>query len=123
MRMTIANNIKATIPNTESVREYMKLVKERSQSEFVDKSSVGTLMDTLTTIKFDGSCTMHKHVIEMIKIATKLKSMGMEINDNFLVHFIINSLPPQYVHFKWVMLKINGMCMNCIICSFKRSLG
>ena len=36
MRMTIANIIKATIPNTKSVREYMKLVKERSQSESID---------------------------------------------------------------------------------------
>ena len=36
MRMTIANIIKATIPNTKSVREYMKLVKERSQFESDD---------------------------------------------------------------------------------------
>jgi len=34
-----------------------------------DKSLVGTLMSTLTTMKFDGSRTMHEHVIEMTNIA------------------------------------------------------
>ena len=30
MQMTIANNIKSTIPKTESVKEYMKFVEEWS---------------------------------------------------------------------------------------------
>ena len=36
-------------------------------------------------MKFDDSCTMHEYVTEMTNIATKLKSMGMEMNENFLV--------------------------------------
>jgi len=28
-------------------------------------------MSTLTTMKFDGSCTMHEHVIEMTNIAAR----------------------------------------------------
>jgi len=61
----------------------MGLVGERSQ--IVDKSLVGTLMSTLTTMKFDGSRTMHEHVIEMTNIATRLKTLGMVMNENFLV--------------------------------------
>ena len=85
MRIPIVSNIKATIPCTKSAEEYMKLVKERSQFESVNKSSPETLMGTLITMKFDGSCTMHEHVTETIKIETKLKSMGMEVNENFIV--------------------------------------
>ena len=48
-------------------------------------------------MKFDGSCTMHEHVIEMTNIATKLKVVGMEVNENFL---IINSLPHRYASFQ-----------------------
>ena len=72
MRMTVANNIKSTIPKTESAKEDMKFVKEWSLSNFTNKSSVGTLMGILTIMKFDGSCTMHEHVTEMINITTKL---------------------------------------------------
>ena len=76
MHMSVASNIKSALPKTESAKEFIKFVKEHSQT--ADKSLAGTLMSTLTTMKFDGSCTMYEHVIEMTNIAAKLKSLGME---------------------------------------------
>jgi len=64
--MSIVSNIKSALPTTESLREFMKFVEERSQT--ADKSLAGTLMSTLTTIKFDGFRTRHEHVIEMTNI-------------------------------------------------------
>ena len=89
--MTIANNIKTTIPKIETVKEFMGLMKERSQ--IANKSLVGTLMSTLTTTKFDGSRTMHEHVNEITNITTRLKTLGMTVNENFLIQFILNLLP------------------------------
>ena len=97
MRMSIANNIKFALPKTESAKEFMTFVEKHSQT--TDKSLAGTLMGTLTTMKFDGSCTMHEHVIEMTNIAARLKSLGMNVDKNFLVQFI-NSLPFEYGHFQ-----------------------
>ena len=37
-------------------------------------------MCTLITIKFDGSRTMHEHISEMTNIASRLKSIGMEVS-------------------------------------------
>ena len=91
--MTVANNIKFTIPKTESAKEFIEFAKESSHSEIADKSLAGTLMGTLTTMKFDGSRTMHEHVTEMTNLAARLKTMGMEVSESFLVQFIINSLP------------------------------
>ncbi|XP_057953598.1 uncharacterized protein LOC131147938 [Malania oleifera] len=88
MRMSVANNIKTVIPKTESSKELLKFVGERSQT--ANKSLAGTLMGTLTTMKFDGSHTMHEHVVEMTNIATKVKTFGMDVNENFLVQFILN---------------------------------
>jgi len=76
----------------------MGLVGERSQ--IADKSLAGTLMSILTTMKFDGSRTMHEHVIEMTNIATRLKTSGMAMNENFLVQFILNSLSSDYGPFQ-----------------------
>jgi len=64
--MSIVSNIKSALPKTESLREFTKFVEERSQT--ADKSLVGTLMRTLTTMKFDGFRTMYEHVIEMTNI-------------------------------------------------------
>ncbi|XP_044475754.1 uncharacterized protein LOC123203468 [Mangifera indica] len=93
MRMTIANNLKSSLPKTNDAKEFKKFVEERSQT--ADKSLVGTLMSTLTTMKYDGSRTMHDHVLEMINLATKLRTLGMNVDEYFLVQFILNSLSPK----------------------------
>ena len=46
-------------------------------SKTADKSVAGTLMSTLTIMKFDGSRTTYEHVFEMTNIATRLKTMGI----------------------------------------------
>ncbi|TXG48434.1 hypothetical protein EZV62_027728 [Acer yangbiense] len=71
----------------------MKLVEERSQK--ADKSLAGTLMSNLTNMKYDGSRTMHEHVLEMTNLAAKLKTLGMNVDEYFLVQFILNSLPSE----------------------------
>ena len=83
MRMNIASNIKSALPKTDNAKEFMKFVQERSQ--IADESLVGTLMSTLTTVKFDGLRTMHEHVSEMTNIAARLKSLGMVVDEGFLV--------------------------------------
>ncbi|XP_019228950.1 PREDICTED: uncharacterized protein LOC109210035 [Nicotiana attenuata] len=98
MRMSIANNIKSTILQTESAREYLKFVEERFRS--TDKSLAGTLMAELTTMKFDGSRSMQNHIIEMTNIAARLQTLEMKVDDSFLVQFILNSLPPEYGPFR-----------------------
>ena len=45
-------------------------------------------MSILTTIKFDGSCTMHEHVIYMINIVARVKTLEKVVNKNILVQFI-----------------------------------
>ncbi|KAG6532401.1 hypothetical protein ZIOFF_006241 [Zingiber officinale] len=119
MRMSIANNIKSALPKTESAKEFMEFVKEHSQT--ADKSLAGTLIGTLTTMKFDGSRTMHEHVIEMTNIAARLKSLGMEVDENFLVQFILNSLPSEYGPFqmnyntmkdKWNVHELHSMLVQ-----------
>jgi len=119
MRMSITSNIKSTLPKTDDAKEFMKFVEERSQT--ADKSLVGTLMSMLTTMKFDGSRTMHEHVIEMTNIATRLKSLGMAVDEGFLMQFILNSLPSEYGPFqmnyntmkdKWNVHELHSMLVQ-----------
>ena len=56
-------------------------------------------MSTLTIIKFDGSHTIHEHIIETMNIAARLKSMGMEVNENFLVTLSLTPYLLSMVHF------------------------
>jgi len=119
MRMSIASNIKSALPKIDDAKEFMKFVEERSQT--VDKSLAGTLMSTLTTMKFNGSHTMHEHVIEMTNIATRLKSLRMVVDEGFLMQFILNSLSFEYGLFqmnyntmkdKWNVHELHSMLVQ-----------
>jgi hypothetical protein len=94
MQMSIVNNIKSTLPECDSAKEFFKNVEERFRS--IDKSLMGTLVAELTTMKFDGTRGMHEHIIEMTNLTTKLKALGMNVDEFLLMQFIFNSLPPQY---------------------------
>ncbi|KAL2236224.1 UNVERIFIED_CONTAM: hypothetical protein Sindi_1354600 [Sesamum indicum] len=100
MRMTIAESTKPSMPKTDNAREFLMKIKEYSQSDITDKSIVGSLMSELTTKRFNWSCSIHDHVIEMSNLAAKLKALEMDVNDSFLVQFIINSLPTEFSQFQ-----------------------
>ena len=51
MRITIANNIKTTLPKIDSAKEFLSNVEDRFK--IANKSLVGTLMAKLTTMKFE----------------------------------------------------------------------
>ena len=83
MRITIANNIKSTLPKSVIAKEYLKLVEERFRS--TDKSLAGTLMAEFTTMKYDGSRSMQQHILDMTDIVARLTTLGMKVDDSFLV--------------------------------------
>ena len=87
--MTIANNIKSTLPKIDSAKELMIFVEDRCQT--TDKSLTGTLMSNLTTMKFNSSYSIHEHVLEMTNIIIKLKTLGIVVDEYFLAQFILNS--------------------------------
>ena len=98
MRMTIANNIKTFLPQTEFASEFLKSVEERFKR--ADKSLAGTLMAELTTMKYDGQKGIQQHILNMTEKAAKLKALGMGMDESFLVQFVLNSLPSQFAPFK-----------------------
>ena len=94
MRMTIKKNIKTTLPKIDDAKEFLANVAERFKID--DKYLAGTLMAKLTTMKFDVTCGIQEHVLEMTNLAAQLKTLGMNVDEFFFVQFILNSLPPQY---------------------------
>jgi hypothetical protein len=121
MRMTMAESIKPSMPKTENAREFLEKIKECSQSDLADKSIVGSLMSQLTTRKFYWSQSIHDHVTHMSNLAAKLTTMGMEVNETFLVQFIMNSLPVEFGQFqvnyntikdKWNFQKLKHMLIQ-----------
>ncbi|RVW35834.1 Retrovirus-related Pol polyprotein from transposon TNT 1-94 [Vitis vinifera] len=119
MRMTIANNIKTSLPQTEFASEFLKSIEERFKR--ADKSLAGTLMAELTTMKYDGQKGIQQHILNMTEKAAKLKALGMGMDESFLVQFVLNSLPSQFAPFKihyntnsdqWNLNELTSKCIQ-----------
>ena len=119
--MTIANNIKTSLPIATSVKKYLKVIEDRFKS--VDKSLTDTLMKKLTTAQYDGTQGIQDHILNMTNKATKLKALGINVNEFFLVKFILNSFPSQFGPFKiyyntnkdkWGLNELTSMCSGRI---------
>lgn len=50
----------------------------------------------LSTMRFDGSTSIHEHLLEMSNMATKFNALEMGVTKSFLVLFILNSLLNGY---------------------------
>lgn len=118
MRLTIADNIKPSIPKTDDTKEFMMKIKECSQTDITDKSIVTNLMSELTNKKFDWSLPIHDHVTTMTNLAARLASMGSDLGESLVVQFIMNSLPPEFGQFlvnyislkeKWNIQEVKAM--------------
>ena len=57
-------------------------------------------MVKLTTMQFDGTREIQEHVLEMTNLAAQLQTLGMNMDEFFLMQFILNSSPPQYGPFQ-----------------------
>ncbi|KAL6314081.1 hypothetical protein AAG906_011816 [Vitis piasezkii] len=64
---------------------------------------------------------VREHIMEMRDIVAQLKKLEVEMSESFLVHFILNTLPPQYGPFKisynthkdkWSINELMTMCVQ-----------
>ena len=74
-----------------------------------------------TSLKLTAIRGVREHIMEMRDIVAQLKKLEVEMFESFLVHFILNTLPPQYGHFKisynthkdkWSINELMTMCVQ-----------
>ncbi|XP_062003220.1 uncharacterized protein LOC133720766 [Rosa rugosa] len=94
LKKFMTDAVRGGIPESEYAREYFKNVEEKFKVS--DKAEIGNLMNTLITMKFDGVGSIREYIMKGIDVAAKLKVLNVSIEDTFLVHLLLHSLPQQY---------------------------
>ena len=69
----------------------------------VDESLTGTLMDELTAMKFDRPCSIQNQIIVMTNVAARPRTLGLKVDDTFLVQSNLNSLSLEYGPFQIIL--------------------
>ncbi|XP_039811787.1 uncharacterized protein LOC120674715 [Panicum virgatum] len=111
--------LKKEYDEEKSARDY--LTKIEKQFKGSSKAYATTLIKRLVGEKYDATGSLREHIMKKYHMASKLKSMEMEIYDGFLVHFIMSSLPQEFSPFvinynsmkiKWGIDELIAMCVQ-----------
>ncbi|XP_058220680.1 uncharacterized protein LOC131330937 [Rhododendron vialii] len=71
-------------------------------------------------MKYDGSCGVQEHILNMYDKAAILATLGIQVNESFLIQAILNSLPAQFGLFKihcnthkkeWSLNELTNLCV------------
>ncbi|RVW82676.1 Retrovirus-related Pol polyprotein from transposon TNT 1-94 [Vitis vinifera] len=96
IKTKISAGIRGSIEQHENVRELLKAIDEQFVTS--DKALASTLIMKFTSLKLTGIRGVREHIMEMRDIVAQLKKLEVEMSESFLVHFILNTLPPQKVN-------------------------
>src|ERR1044072_2907411 len=94
MNFTMGKSIRQSIPTTEKAKDFLKLVGEKFKT--FDKAQKGQYLSLLEKTKYDGVSGVSEHMMKLLNYFNKLKSLKVELGDNFLIRQILESLPSQF---------------------------
>ncbi|KAK4380809.1 hypothetical protein Sango_2734200 [Sesamum angolense] len=98
IKTKISTSIRGSVDQHNNVRELLKAIDDQFVSS--DKGLSSTLIMRFTSQKLAGLNGVRENITQMRDIATQLKSLEVDMSGSFLVHYTLNSLPPQYAPFK-----------------------
>ena len=67
-----------------------------ARNRISSNAEVGTLLQKLFNMKYDGTAGVRDYVLRMVDLKTKLQALNVSIHDAFIVHQALNTLPPDF---------------------------
>jgi len=118
MKGSTSDAIKMAIPDCDTASEY--LAKVKSQFTGSSKAYAAILAEQLINKKYTGG-GIREHILEMSRMANKLKTIDMPLPEKFIVQLVFKSLPKAFEAFHvnynafpedWGIDKLIGMCVQ-----------
>jgi hypothetical protein len=90
--------IRRGIPDCETVKEYLKKV----DGQFIgsSKTYATTIIKRLVTEKYSFGSGVREHILKMSNMASKLNTMKVGLEDEFIVHLVMSFLPKEFEAFE-----------------------
>ncbi|KAK5846827.1 hypothetical protein PVK06_003126 [Gossypium arboreum] len=87
-----------SIEHYENVQELLTVIDKQFKTS--QMSLANTLIMKFTSMKLTIVKGVRDHINKMRDLVARLRALKVEMSKSFLVHFILNTLPPQYGSFK-----------------------
>ncbi|XP_006589923.1 uncharacterized protein [Glycine max] len=89
-------------PETSNEGQNTKKFLEEIEQYFAknEKAETSNLLAKLISMKYKGKGNIREYIMEMSNLASKLKSLKLELGEDLLVHLVLISLPAHFGQFK-----------------------
>ena len=81
-----------------TANEFLEEIEKRFAKN--DKAETSTLLASLISMRYKGKGNIREYIMEMSHLASKLKTLKLELSEDLLVHLVLISLPAQFSQFK-----------------------
>ena len=119
IKTKITAGIRGSVDQHENVRDLLKAIDEQFITS--DKALASTLIMKFSSLRLTNIKGVREHIMQMRDITAQLKKLEVNMSESFLVHYILNTLPPQYSPFKisynthkdkWSINELMTMCVQ-----------
>ena len=98
MKRSIPEAFRGFISEGQGAKKFLEEIEQYfSKIEKMDRSN---LLAKLISIKYKGKGNIRGYIMEMSNLASKLKSLKLELGEDLLVHLVLISLPTYFGQFK-----------------------
>lgn len=94
IKFTIDEIIRHGIPEKDTAVEFLKEVEEKFKK--FDKAQKSHYLSLLDSTHYHGDSGVCEHIMKLVNYFNKLKSLGVDLGEFYLVWKILESLPPQF---------------------------
>ena len=94
MKKSIEEHLKSGLPADCTAKEMVAALEARNRIS--SNAEVGTLLQKLFNMKYDGTAGVRDYVLRMVDLKTKLQDLNVSIPDACIVHQALNTLPPDF---------------------------
>ncbi|KAM1714297.1 hypothetical protein ACFX12_024921 [Malus domestica] len=94
MKRTMSEAVRGGIIVCDKAMDFIEAVRVKFRE--LEKTEMGSFMTTLTSLKFDGNKSVREHIFKLVETAAKLKDLEVPVDDAFVVHMALTSLPSSF---------------------------
>ncbi|XP_042505571.1 uncharacterized protein LOC122082157 [Macadamia integrifolia] len=106
LKVFLPEFIKDSIDKKDIASKYLATIKAKVDDS--KKSQAYDLMGKLTKDRFDRVGSAREHILELVSLRNKIKSAGINFDDDFMVTITLNSLPESYKTLKTTYNALNN---------------
>ncbi|XP_028230365.1 uncharacterized protein LOC114410603 [Glycine soja] len=98
MKRSIPEVFRGSIFEGQSAKKFLEEIEQYFAKN--EKAETSNLLAKLISMKYKGKGNIREYIMEMSNLASKLKSLKLELGEDLLVHLVLISLPAHFGQFK-----------------------